>query len=67
MTEKKKGLFHLFLAVTACFEFMSSRSRKRSILLGAMCGWHLALAAEHFTDTEGDANSQLDRTRRSGF
>ena len=52
MTESQKGIFHLFLALAATMEVLTSQSRKRSLLLGAMAGWHAILAAEHFTDTE---------------
>ena len=52
MTEYQKGTFHLFLALTATLEVLSSKSRKRSLLLGAMTSWHLVLALEHFTDPD---------------
>lgn len=67
MNENRKGWFHLFLAVSAAAEYFSSKNKHRSALLGAMCGWHLVLSAEHFIDTEGNASFSLERARRAGF
>jgi hypothetical protein len=67
MTENQKGIFHLFLALAAGAEVLTSKSRARHLLLGCMAGWHMVLAAEHFTDTEGNASDQLTRARSAGF
>ena len=67
MLEVHKGIFHLFLALAATMEVLTSKSKQRTLLLGCMAGWHAVLAAEHFTDTEGNALAQLTRTRSAGL
>ena len=67
LTENQKGIFHLFLALAATLEVLTSKSKQRTLLLGCMAGWHAVLAVEHFTDTEGNALAQLTRTRSAGL
>lgn len=50
MGDRNKGLFHALLAAVSIAELITSKSKTRSLLLGACTGWHVYATYAHFRD-----------------